>query len=103
MENLKQKMRLFVYSLLYSTIFILIPFLLLRFTTVIKDFGWFFLYYLIVNPLSLIVYLFIVKKVFKLNLKFLSILFLIFFLINLPIYIFIYIEVSGAFKGIIGL
>ena len=103
MANLSPKTKSIIYSVLYLIVFIATPFLLLRFTMVIKDFGWYFLYYLVINPLSLVIYLILMKKIFKISPNLIFILFSIFTLINILIYIYLYIGISKSFSHIIGL
>ncbi len=65
MENANQKTRLIIYQVLHWSIFIIMPFLFLRFTDVVKDFGWYLIYFILIFPIIFVIFLFVIRKKFK--------------------------------------
>ena len=94
--------KILIFSVIYLIIFIILPFTLLNYTMIIKDFGYYLFYYLFLNPIIFIIYLMVVKFKLKANLRPFLLLIFIILLLNVPIYIYLYKGIAEALGHIYG-
>jgi len=65
MNKFNSKKQVIIYSGLFYIIFLIAPYLLLKFTFLIKDFGWYLLYYIFILPVIFVTYIIIQKLLLK--------------------------------------
>ncbi|MDP2737040.1 MAG: hypothetical protein Q8O59_04675 [bacterium] len=61
MDKSNAKKQIIVYAGLFYIIFFIIPYLFLKFSLLIKDFGWYLLYFIFILPIIFIIYIIIQK------------------------------------------
>ena len=91
------------FSISYLIIFILLPFYFFIFSSLIKDLGWFFVYFLFIFPLTFIVFLILYKIKFKNKInyykKLLLFFWIIFFILVVAFIFFTHYIINVAFQN----
>jgi len=93
MQNLNQKIKSILYPILFWAIFIIVPFILLRFTMVFKDFGFYFIYSVLIFPFILIMFLSVYAKKFKKSIRNYKKILLLFLFGSILTYLFLFIYI----------